>query len=467
MNVTRRAAARSEAQVALPGERLEQRAPARAQRVAEVARARACAMTAAMSSSRVSGRPSSASRTAVAKRVLSARASCRSSAASSAAPTTVRAAISDRNAPPSSGVSRWSVPRIAQVLMSRPSRQGAADLAGPRRLPPDADRELGRRRHLRLDAAQAADDVRHGQRTDRIEQLAPHPPGERLRPGDLEGHASKRIAARRRRARRVRLRPVSSERRRGLGADRTGWPAVGTMSAMSHITVDDAAPTTVGIGSLELEPQLEQHRVELTGYCYRMLGSAFEAEDAVQETFIRAWRGFDRFEGRAALRSWLYRIATNVCLDMRGASQRRARPMDLGPALDGRRGARPAAARDRPGSSRSRTTGPSPSGGDPADVAVARESIRLAFVAALQHLPPEAARRADPARGPALEGRGGRRAARHDRRVGQQRPPARPGDARATKDRSRRTRRPSRSTTSSGRCSAATWRRSSSTTWTP
>jgi RNA polymerase sigma-70 factor, ECF subfamily len=134
-----------------------------------------------------------------------------------------------------------------------------------------------------------------------------------------------------------------------------------------------------------LERQFELHRGELTGYCYRMLGSPFEAEDAVQDTFLRAWRGFERFEGRAALRSWLYRIATNVCLDMLKGRSRRARPMDFGPAQE-------------PVESNLNTLPevtwiePIPTSlvsaeSDPAELAAQRDTIRLAFVAALQHLP--------------------------------------------------------------------------------
>jgi len=136
----------------------------------------------------------------------------------------------------------------------------------------------------------------------------------------------------------------------------------------------EASSTAIRAG---LEQELELHRSELNGYCYRMLASPFEAEDAVQETFIRAWRGFDRFEGRASLRSWLYRIATNVCLDMLGGKERRVRPMDLGPARE------PIAENlDTPEVT---WIEPIP---DPADAVVSRETIRLAFVAALQHLPP-------------------------------------------------------------------------------
>src|SRR3954452_16383283 len=136
-----------------------------------------------------------------------------------------------------------------------------------------------------------------------------------------------------------------------------------------------------------VERELESYRRELTGYCYRMLGSGFEAEDAVQETFVRAWKNFENFEGRASLRSWLYKIATNVCLDMLQGPQRRARPMDMGP------------------SSTAETTlgaplvesawvmpiadsAALPEDGDPAELATQRETLRLAFVAALQHLPP-------------------------------------------------------------------------------
>jgi RNA polymerase sigma-70 factor (ECF subfamily) len=152
--------------------------------------------------------------------------------------------------------------------------------------------------------------------------------------------------------------------------------------------MDASTSATVVLSREHLEQELERHRTELTGYCYRMLGGAFEAEDAVQETFVRAWRAYDRFEGRSSLRSWLYRIATNVCFDMLDEPQRRARPMDLGPASSA----------DTP----LPTPLPNetwiepipdarvvPTDADPAELAVAKETIRLAFLAALQHLPPK------------------------------------------------------------------------------
>jgi RNA polymerase sigma-70 factor (ECF subfamily) len=141
------------------------------------------------------------------------------------------------------------------------------------------------------------------------------------------------------------------------------------------------------VGDSTVRPDdLEQHRRELTGYCYRMLGSSFEAEDAVQETMVRAWRGFSGFEGRSSMRSWLYRIATNVCLDMLRSRQRRARPMDMGPA--GSSGA--FAGETLPESAWIEPIPDDrvlPEDGDPAELAAARETIRLAFVTALQHLP--------------------------------------------------------------------------------
>ena len=139
----------------------------------------------------------------------------------------------------------------------------------------------------------------------------------------------------------------------------------------------------------ELDPRLIEHRRELTGYCYRMLGSAFDADDAVQETMVRAWRGLGDFEGRSALRSWLYRIATNVCLDQLSGRQRRALPMDLSgspwqPVEASLAARRPGTAWVEPVLDRQVVA----EDADPAEQAVQRESIRLAFVSALQHLPP-------------------------------------------------------------------------------
>src|SRR5689334_16997509 len=193
----------------------------------------------------------------------------------------------------------------------------------------------------------------------------------------------------------------ASQRRRSSCASRSVWAiAVSAMSVSSRFrsVSMQAGPVPVAelIGPITMESMsqveapaaeaLELHRRELTAYCYRMLGSAFEAEDAVQETMVRAWRGIDRFEGRSALRSWLYRIATNVCLDMLNGRNRRARPMDLGPAGNAEEfhaGTLPEAAWLEPVPD-SRVL---PEDGDPAELAAARETLRLAFVNALQHLP--------------------------------------------------------------------------------
>src|SRR5881398_2103807 len=133
--------------------------------------------------------------------------------------------------------------------------------------------------------------------------------------------------------------------------------------------------------------ELEAYRRELTAYCYRMLGSGFEAEDAVQETMLRAWRSADRFEGRASVRSWLYRIATNVCMDMLRGRKRRARPMELGPPSPPDEGHLGGVLPEHLWVSPIPDTRVLPEDGDPAEIAVARDTIRLAFVTALQHLP--------------------------------------------------------------------------------
>lgn len=142
----------------------------------------------------------------------------------------------------------------------------------------------------------------------------------------------------------------------------------------------------VNSGAMATAHLLEEHRTALTGHCYRMLGSAAEADDAVQETLIRAWRGLDQFEARASLRTWLYRIATRVCLDSLGDRSRRARPMELGPAssADGPLSSRPASEWIEP----IPDAHVLPTDANPAELAILRQSIRLAFVAALQHLPP-------------------------------------------------------------------------------
>lgn len=152
--------------------------------------------------------------------------------------------------------------------------------------------------------------------------------------------------------------------------------------------VIDAEPSDVGIPQDELAARLDEHRRELTAHCYRMLGSSAAADDAVQETMVRAWRSYDRFEGRSSLRSWLYRIATNVCLSDLDSKHRRSRPMEMGPS------SLVAEAQLGPQLPEATWVLPMPDhkvvpdDADPGEVAAARDGIRLAFIAALQHLPP-------------------------------------------------------------------------------
>jgi RNA polymerase sigma-70 factor (ECF subfamily) len=150
----------------------------------------------------------------------------------------------------------------------------------------------------------------------------------------------------------------------------------------------DTLMTMPKVGTAGFEEQIELHRRELLAYCYRMTGSLQDAEDLLQETDLRAWRGYERFEGRSSLRTWLYRIATNVCLTAVERRRRRPLPSGFGPStLD-------PYAPARPGPPEVAWLEPVPDRlvvderGDPAEVVAARHRVRLALVAGMQVLPP-------------------------------------------------------------------------------
>ncbi len=199
-------------------------------------------------------------------------------------------------------------------------------------------------------------------------------------------------------------------------------------------------PVTTSAPAPSVE-ELDQHRRELTGFCYRMLGSGSEAEDAVQETLTRAWRGADRFEGRSSVRTWLFRIAANVCVDMGRSPQRRARPVDLGPV----RTPDPVHLADVLPEDRWITPVADENvldlDGDPGQVATTRDTIRLAFVSRAPAASRTPASRAHSVRGAGLAGARHRRAA-GDIDRGDQRARCNGPEPRWPRDRPRRRPRP-------------------------
>jgi RNA polymerase sigma-70 factor, ECF subfamily len=168
-----------------------------------------------------------------------------------------------------------------------------------------------------------------------------------------------------------------------------------TMTTTETMTRTDGPPVATarrGVPRSEagdLPRRLERHRGELTAFCVARLGSRSEAEDAVQETMIRAWRGHERFRGQSSLRTWLYCIAANVCVDLSRSPLRRALPLDLGPA----RMADPAVGSSSPSTpwiAPFRVGAAPPAAGetgDPAEAVASRDAVRRAF-ATLLHLPP-------------------------------------------------------------------------------
>jgi RNA polymerase sigma-70 factor, ECF subfamily len=176
----------------------------------------------------------------------------------------------------------------------------------------------------------------------------------------------------------------------------TGRNRVRTKGRLVGASDDDAGVAAARAGDESAFAALvERHRVELRVHCYRMLGSYDEAEDLVQETFLRAWKNLGGFEGRSSLRAWLYRIATNACLDVLGGRARRVLPHHLAPPSDPNAAMPPRTDvawlqpfPDRMLGAEGTWEPVAPSEAGPAAVVVARETIELAFLAAIQHLPP-------------------------------------------------------------------------------